>query len=84
MPWRLQDHFIQRRAPYPVERTLLTTGILEAAMRSRVQKGECIQTPHLQIAYEPRDFRAMREMGASWQVLQGVPEPRGINPLGRE
>jgi hypothetical protein len=79
----IQDHFIQRRAPYPVERTLLTTGILEAAMRSRFQKGERVQTPHLQIAYEPRDFRATREMGASWKMLQGVPEPRGVNPLGQ-
>jgi len=78
----IQDHFVQRRAPYPVERTLLTTGILEAAMRSRFQKGQRIQTPHLQIAYQPRDFRAMREMGASWKILEGVPETRGITPLG--
>jgi hypothetical protein len=78
----IQDHFIQRRAPYPVDRSLLTTGLLEAAMRSRFQKGERIQTPHLQITYEPRDFRAMREMGASWKIMHNVPETRGITPLG--
>jgi hypothetical protein len=80
----IQDHFVERRAPYPVERTLLTTGLLEAAMRSREQKQQAVQTPHLDIAYQPRDFRAMREMGASWKVLQGVPEARGINPLGNK
>jgi hypothetical protein len=78
----IQDHFVQRRSPYPVERTLLTTGMLEAAMRSRAQKGQAVPTPHLQLAYEARDFRAMREMGASWKVLEGVPEATGINPLG--
>lgn len=77
----IQDHFVQRRAPYPVERTLLTTGVLEAAMRAR-QDGRRIATPHLNLAYQPRDFTAFREMGASWKALEGVPEPRGINPIG--
>src|ERR1043165_3555745 len=30
----IQDHFVNRRSPYPVERTLLTTGLVEAAVRS--------------------------------------------------
>jgi hypothetical protein len=80
----IQDHFQNRRPPYPVERTLFTTGILEAAMRSRDQKGRPVRTPHLDIAYQPRDFRAMREMGASWKALAGVAEARGINPLGKQ
>ncbi|MBM4067841.1 MAG: hypothetical protein FJ271_02685 [Planctomycetes bacterium] len=77
----IQDHFVQRRSPYPVERTLLTTGVLEAVMRSR-QEGRRIATPHLNFAYQPRDFTAFREMGASWKTLEGVAEPRGINPIG--
>jgi len=92
-PWRnrclfmalsnaIQQHFVQRRAPYPVERTLLTTGILEAAVRSRAQK-ERIQTAHLNIAYEPRDFRAFRETGESWRTLtEKTPELMGIAPIG--
>ncbi|MCI0465367.1 MAG: hypothetical protein L0Z62_51255 [Gemmataceae bacterium] len=78
----IQDHFVQRRSPYPVERTLLTTGVVEAVMRSRAQMGARLDTPQLQIAYEPRDFTAMRETGASWKVLTpATPEPKGINPI---
>jgi hypothetical protein len=62
-----------------VERTLLTTGVLAAAVDSRHEGGKVIQTPHLKIAYPARDFRALREMGESWKVLtSATPEPAGI------
>ena len=75
----IQTHFREGRAPYPVERTLLVSGILDAEMESRFQGGKVVDTPHLAITYRPRDYRKMREMGATWQILtEDVPEPKGI------
>ena len=64
----IQHFFVTGVSPYPVERTLLTTGVLEAAVRSRAAT-ERSATPHLNIRYHARDFRALREMGASWKIL---------------
>jgi hypothetical protein len=78
----IQHHFREGNAPYPIERTLLTTGIVEAAMRSRAE-GKPIDTPHLEFAYAPVDFKAMRETGASWKVVtEDTPELHGIAPFG--
>jgi hypothetical protein len=41
------------RAPFPIERTLLTSGMIDAVMTSRADSGRRIETPHLAIAYAP-------------------------------
>ena len=41
---------------YPVERTLLTTGVLDAAMHSVAQNGKRIATPQLDVAYKPMEW----------------------------
>src|SRR5437763_13999956 len=50
-------------APYPVERTLLTTGILAAAMTSAAEKNRRAETPHLKIEYSPTDWTFATDPG---------------------
>jgi hypothetical protein len=79
----IQTHIREKKAPYPVERTHLVTGMLAAAMDSRFGDHQPLATPHLEIAYAPRDYRAMREMGESWKIItEAIPEPPGIDPIG--
>jgi hypothetical protein len=48
------DQMFQTGKPtWPVERTLLTTGILDAALTSKLEKSKRLETPHLEIAYQP-------------------------------
>jgi hypothetical protein len=94
-PWRnrclfkalshaIQTHFRDGKAPYPVERTLLTTGIVEAGVESHAQGDRPYETPHLDIKYTAADFRAMREMGKSWTIVtEATEEPLGFDRLGK-
>jgi hypothetical protein len=80
----IQHHFRSAKAPYPVERTLLVSGVLDASMHSRAKTGEVLNTPQLEFAYEARDFAAMCEMGESWKIVtETTPEPKGIDRTGR-
>ena len=44
--------FLTGRPTYPVERTLLTTGLTAAGVESLYRK-QRFDTPHLQISYQP-------------------------------
>ncbi len=77
----VQHFFRTGRPPYPVERTLLVSGVLDAAMWSHELKGCRIDTPNLEWCYSPTDFLEFRETGASWQVLtRDTLEEKGFEP----
>lgn len=79
----IQTHIREKQAPYPVERTYLVTGMLAAAMDSRFEQHKAVGTPHLDLAYQPKDFKALREMGESWKIItEDMPQPAGIDPGG--
>jgi hypothetical protein len=75
-------HFFKTgKSPYPVERTLLASGILDAAMHSHAAGGKVIDTPELDFSYAPQDFRDFRETGESWRVITpDMPEPSTFQP----
>lgn len=60
-------HHIERmvldnRAPYPVERTLLTSGMVIASVESLYRDGKVIETPEMEVRYTaPKEFTFWQE-----------------------
>jgi hypothetical protein len=77
----IANFFQTGKSPYPIERTLLASGLLEAAMRSHFGGGKVIETPELQFAYQSPDWSAFREDGSSWKVVTAdTPQPTSFTP----
>lgn len=56
-----EELFTTGQAPYPVERTLLTSGMVQAALQSLTALGERRETPQLDVRYQPpRESRFVR------------------------
>lgn len=74
-----EEMFVTGKASYPVERTLLTTGTLEAALDSRYQGYVRLETPHLNVRYTSFDKIPWRPTGLrpqpSAMVLQYPQSP---------
>ncbi len=49
----IETTIIERKSPYPVERTLLTSGMVIGGVESLFQSEKPVPTPHLNIAYAP-------------------------------
>jgi len=48
---KIEELFETGKAPYPVERTLLVSGILESCLTSRLEGQKRLETPHLSVQY---------------------------------
>jgi hypothetical protein len=50
----IEEMFLTGKPGYPVERTLLTTGLTAAGVESLFRNQTRYETPHLAVSYEPR------------------------------
>jgi hypothetical protein len=58
---KIEELFETGRAPYPVERTLLVSGVLESCLTSRLEGQKRLETPHLSLRYRaPRQSQHAR------------------------
>ena len=58
---KAEEMFVNGRAPYPVERTLLTSGLVASGMQSLATGEKRLETPHLSVRYTaPRESQFAR------------------------
>jgi hypothetical protein len=62
----IESMMLTGKPAWPVERTLLTSGTLDALLQSHAQGGTRILTPHLRVSYQP-----------TWRWREPPPPPPG-------
>ncbi|MEO7653415.1 MAG: hypothetical protein ABIZ80_23395, partial [Bryobacteraceae bacterium] len=59
---KIEQMFVTGKAPYPAERTLIVSGVLESCLTSNLEGQKRIETPHLKVRYRaPRHSQHARE-----------------------
>ncbi|MBM3262348.1 MAG: hypothetical protein FJY97_02840 [candidate division Zixibacteria bacterium] len=71
----IRQFFLNARAPYPPERTLLTTGVIDAVMISRYENHRIVPTPYLNIMYPSYDVMPFRPAGPRPSGACVAPDP---------
>ena len=69
----VQEMFLSGEPQYPVERTLLVTGALDALMDSRYRGHVRIETPHLDVVYQASEKASIRPAGPRAKGASTVP-----------
>lgn len=49
---KIEEMLVTNVAPYPAERTLIVSGMLESCLTSKVQNHQRLETPHLAVTYQ--------------------------------
>ncbi len=78
----VEEMFVTGQPSYPVERTLLTSGVLAAAMDSRYEGSTLLRTPHLQVAYTAPESIPYRPTGPEPSGATLDPWPPPGDPVG--
>jgi hypothetical protein len=50
---KIEDFLATGQTPYPLERTLLTGGVLDVVLESRIKEHRRLETPDLDVGYDP-------------------------------
>ncbi len=58
--WHIEQFILSSKPPYPIERTLLATGLVAAGVESLWQKSAMLDTPHLAVRYQPNPESTFR------------------------
>lgn len=60
----IEETMLTGTPPFPIERTLFATGVLESMMHAAEQPGQPLPTPHLDVCYSFTDRREVPELSA--------------------